>query len=111
MPDLVEGMGVATVPTYVQDLSFWLPLIAVGAWLLWQRRPWGYVLSGAGLAFWALEAATVAVDQWFGHRADPLSDVASDAVVIPFAVLAVIGIAALWAFLRHVSDTSHPVTR
>ncbi|HEX5969655.1 MAG TPA: hypothetical protein VFY88_14335 [Intrasporangium sp.] len=104
MPDLVDGMGIATVPTYLQDLALWLPLIAVGAWQLWHRRPWGYVISGATLAFWTLEAATVAVDQWFGHRADPLSDIASDAVVVPFAVLSAITAVVLWAFLRHVAE-------
>jgi hypothetical protein len=106
MSELLDGMGISTVPTYLQDLAFWLPLLAIGAWLLWHRRPWGYVIAGAGLAFWALEAATVAVDQWFGHRADPTSDVASNAVVIPFALMGVIGAAVLWSFLRHV-DT-HP---
>lgn len=104
VPDLVEGMGIATVPTYLQDLAFWLPLVGLGAWLLWRRRPWGYVVSGSALAFWTLEAVAVAVDQWFGHRADPLSDVASDAVVVPFLIVAVIGAVALWSFLRHVSD-------
>jgi len=104
VPDLVDGMGIATVPTYLQDLAFWLPLIALGAWLLWRRRPWGVVISGAALAFWTLEAVAVAVDQWFGHRADPVSDVASDAVVVPFLIVAVIGATALWSFLRHVSD-------
>lgn len=104
VPQLVDGMGITTVPTYLQDLAFWLPLIALGAWLLWRRRPWGYLVSGAALAFWTLEAVTVAVDQWFGHRAAPLSDVASDAVVLPFLVVALIGAGALWSFLRHVSD-------
>ncbi len=109
VPDLADGMGIATVPTYVQDLSFWLPLIGLGAWLLWQRRGWGYVISGAALAFWTLEAVTVAVDQWLGHRADPVSDIASDAVVVPFAVLAVIGAVALWSFLGHVSERREPL--
>jgi hypothetical protein len=104
MPDLVEGMGIATVPTYLQDLAFWLPLIGLGAWLLWHRRPWGYVISGAALAFWTLEAATVAVDQWFGSRADPSSDIASAAVVVPFAVLAAITAVVFWSFLRHVAE-------
>lgn len=106
MSELLDGIGISTVPTYLQDLAFWLPLLAIGAWLLWHRRPWGYVLAGAGLAFCALEAATVAVDQWFGHRADPTSDVASNAVVIPFAPMAAIGAAVLWSFLRHVDR--HP---
>jgi hypothetical protein len=102
MSDLVDGMGLVTVPTYLQDLSIWLPLVGFGSWLLWHRRAWGYAIGGASLAFWALEAVTVAVDQWFGHRADPASRVASDAVVIPFAILAVVGTAVLWSFLRHV---------
>jgi hypothetical protein len=109
MPGLVEGMGIATVPTYLQDLAFWLPLVAVGAWQLWHRRPWGFVISGAALAFWTLEAATVAVDQWFGHRADPFSDVASDAVVVPFAALAVITAGVFWSFLHHVAEDPDPV--
>jgi hypothetical protein len=91
------------VPTYLQDLAFWLPLVGLGAWLLWRRRDWGYVISGAALAFWTLEAVTVAVDQWFGHRADPASDVASDVMVLPFGALAVIGAVVLWSFLSHVS--------
>jgi hypothetical protein len=105
LSELLDGMGIATVPTYVQDLAFWLPLLTIGAWLLWHRRPWGFLIAGAGLAFWTVEAATVAVDQWFGHRADPWSDVASNAMVVPFAVMAAVGAGALWSFLRHV-DTN-----
>jgi hypothetical protein len=105
MSELLDGMGIATVPTYVQDLAFWLPLLTIGAWLLWHRRPWGFLIAGAGLAFWTVEAATVAVDQWFGHRADPWSDVASNAMVVPFAVMAAVGAGVLWSFLRHV-DTN-----
>ena len=44
----------------------------------------------------------MAVDQWFGHRADPASPVASDAVVVPFLVLTALGLAVLALFLRHV---------
>ena len=109
MSDLVEGMGIATVPTYLQDLAFWLPLIAFGAWQLWNHRPWGFVICGAALAFWTLEAATVAVDQWFGNRADPSSDIASAAVVVPFAVLAAITAVVFWSFLRHVAEDPEPV--
>jgi hypothetical protein len=102
-PDrLLEGMGLTMVPTYLQDLAFWLPLLGIGAVWLWQRRPWGFVISGAGLAFWAIESVTVAVDQWFGHRADPASDVASDAVVLPFLLVGVITVGVLAAFLRPV---------
>ena len=102
---LLEGTGLTMIPTYFQDLAFWLPLLAIGAAWLWRRQPWGYLIAGAGLALWALEGLTVAVDQWFGHRADPTSDVASADAVLPFAIATVIGIVALWAFLRRVDGT------
>lgn len=99
---LVAGTGITMFPTYLQDLAFWLPLSAVGATWLWRRLPWGYVLAGGALVMGVIEAITVATDQWFGHRADPTSDVASGAAVIPFAVAAVIAAGAAWLFLRHV---------
>lgn len=46
-PAFLEGTGLTTNPIYVQDLSFWIPLVAVSAWWLWLRRPWGYVLSAS----------------------------------------------------------------
>lgn len=42
------------------------------AWL-WQRRPHGYLIVGAGLVMWAVESACVAVDQWYGRAANPAS--------------------------------------
>ncbi len=102
-PDrLLEGTGLTMVPTYLQDLAFWLPLLGVGAVWLWQRRPWGFLISGGGLAFWSIESVTVAVDQWFGHRADPASTVASDAVVVPFLLVGAVTVGVLVAFLRRV---------
>jgi len=100
VPELLDGTGISVVPTYLSDLAFWLPLVALSAWWLWRRRLHGYLLAGGALAFWALEGLTVAVDQWFGHRADPSSDVASGGVVIPFALLSMIGSIVLWRFLR-----------
>jgi hypothetical protein len=100
--DLLEGTGASMVSTYFQDLAFWLPLLAVGAVWLARRRPWGYLLGGAGLAMWALEGFTVAVDQWFGHRADPGSTVASGGAVAPFAVAGVVGVLVVWRYLRHI---------
>jgi hypothetical protein len=54
---------------------------------LWRRRPWGYLLVGAGLAMWVLESTTIAVDQWYGHAAAPASPVAAAALVPEFAAL------------------------
>lgn len=104
----LEGTGLTTVPTWVQDLSFWLPLLLVGAIWLWRRRPWGYLIAGAGLVYWVLEGVTVATDQWLGHRADPASNVVATAAVPGFAVLAAIALIAVIAFLRNVdrNDTA-----
>jgi MYXO-CTERM domain-containing protein len=76
------------------------PLLAVAAGWLWRRRPHGYLLAGAGLVLWVLESLSIAVDQWYGHAADPASPVASGALVPAFAALALIGLI-LVALLLH----------
>jgi formate hydrogenlyase subunit 3/multisubunit Na+/H+ antiporter MnhD subunit len=68
--------------------------------LLWQRRPSGVFLAGAGLVFWVIEAIGVAIDQRFGHRADPGSDVAALASVVLFVVLAGAALVPLVLWLR-----------
>jgi MYXO-CTERM domain-containing protein len=88
----LRGTGLPTNPVYVQDLALWLPLIAVAAAWLWRRRPWGYVLIGGTLVMWILESAGIAVDQWYGHAADPASPVASAVLTPAFGVLALIGL-------------------
>jgi len=99
----LQGMGLTTSPTFVQDLAWWLPLMIVGSVWLWRRRPWGYLIAGSLLVTWVLEGASVAADQWFGHQADPASPEASLAMVPAFGVLAVLSLVALFFFLRHVS--------
>jgi len=69
--------------------------------LLWQRRPWGGLLGGAALVFWVVESVGVAVDQVFGHRADPSSDVATYGGAVMFVVLGVLSTAALAVWLHH----------
>jgi hypothetical protein len=101
-PGFLEGTGLTTNPIYVQDLAVWLPALAIVAVLLWQRRPSGVFLAGAGLVFWMIEAIGVAVDQWFGHRADPTSDVATLAGVVLFVVLAAATLVPLILWLRAV---------
>jgi hypothetical protein len=103
---MLDGTGMTTNPVYVQDLAVWLPLMAVAAWWLWHRRPWGYLVVGAVLVMWVVEALGIAVDQWFGHRADPTSSVASGALVPAFLVLAVIGLVPVAAFVRDLRRTS-----
>jgi hypothetical protein len=98
----LDGTGLTTNPIYVQDLAVWLPALAMVAVLLWQRRPSGVFLAGAGLVFWEIEAIGVPVDQWFGHRADPASDVATLAGVVLFVVLAAATLVPLILWLRAV---------
>lgn len=103
---MLEGTGVATNAIYVQDLAVWLPLAAVAALWLRQRRARGAVVVTAILVMWVIEAVSIAVDQWFGVHADPTSQVASLAMVGPFAALAAVGLVPLWGLLRTATRSS-----
>jgi len=103
-PAWLDGTGLGTNPVYVLDLAFWLPLMAVAAVWLWRRRPWGYLVVGSILTMWVIESVGVAVDQWFGHAADPSSTVASAAMVPVFAVLALVSLLPLYLYFRHLNN-------
>jgi hypothetical protein len=107
-PSYLDGTGLTTLPTYVQDLAFWLPLLAVAAGWLWRRAAWGYLAVTALLGMLVLEAVGVAVDQWMGHAADPTSPVVSVAVVPGFVALAVVGMVPVFALLRHLDRPAGP---
>jgi hypothetical protein len=100
-PSFLDGTGMTTSAVYVQDLAFWLPLITVAAVWLWRRQAWGYVIAGAMLVTYEIEAIGVAVDQWLGHAADPASTVASAVAVPMFAAIFVIGLVPLGFYLRN----------
>jgi disulfide bond formation protein DsbB len=76
--------------------------MAIAAWWLWQGMPWGFLLAGAGLTFWTSESVGIAVDQWFGHRADATSTWASPTAAWMFAALAAVTLAAAVPFYRAV---------
>jgi len=97
--------GLTTNPVYVQDLAWWLPLMAMAGLWLWRRHPRGYLVAGAGLTFWVVEAVGVAVDQAFGHAADPESSVTSLAIAWMFAALALVGLVPLYHYLRHLAGS------
>jgi hypothetical protein len=99
-PSFLDGTGMLTGPVQIIDLAFTLPLMTLGAVLLLRRRPWGYVLASSLLVMLAIETASIGVDQWMGHAADPSSPAASAALTPVFAVLTVIGLAVLALFLR-----------
>lgn len=99
-PAFLKGTGLTTMPTYVQDLAFWLPLMAVSAVLLWRHQAWGYVLVGGLLVQLFIESISVAVDQWMGSTADPASTVASASAAPIFGAVAVIGLVPLIFYFR-----------
>ena len=105
---VLDGTGLTTVPTYDQDLAFWLPLIGVAAVWMWRRIEWGRLIVGAALVMWVVEGLGVAVDQWMGSAADPTSTVASAAMTPVFAVLAVIGLVPLYFYMRSLHERPQP---
>lgn len=101
--DLLAGTGLTTNPVYVQDLAFWLLLMTLAGIWLWRRQAWGYLVAGSVMTLWVLESVGVAVDQWFGHAADPASTVVDARMVWVFGALAVVGLVPLVFFYRNVS--------
>lgn len=99
-PAFLDGTGLTTLPTYVQDLAVWLPLLAVGAWWLWRGTAWGLMVVGAGLVMLTLEGVGVAADQTWGHLADPASTVVSLAAAPAFLVVAVVTLVPALLLLR-----------
>ena len=103
-PAFLKGTGLTSLPTYDQDLAFWLPLIAVAAIWMWRGQVWGHLIVGATLVYWIVEGIGVAVDQWMGSAADPASTVASAAMTPVFLALAVIGLVPLFFYLRNLEE-------
>jgi membrane protein YdbS with pleckstrin-like domain len=56
------------------------------------------------LSFFAIEAVGVAVDQWFGHSADPASSIASAAAVPIFAVVAMVSLVPLYFYFHNLDQ-------
>ena len=103
---ILDGSGLTTNPVIVQDLALWLPLAIVASVLLWQRTAVGHLLAGGMLVMWTLEGATVATDQWFGHRADPATEWATLGAMWLFIGLTVVTLVPA-ALHLHALDRHH----
>jgi len=99
-PAFLAGTGLATGPGQIQDLAFWLPLMAVAGFWLWRGLALGYLVTTAVLAMWVAESITIAADQFLGSAADPGSPVASAAMVPVFAVVALVTLLPTLLLLR-----------
>jgi len=102
----LDGSGMTTNPVYVQDLAIWLPAVGLAAVWLWQRRPWGYLLSATLLSFWVLEGVGIATDQWFGARADATTDFADASMTPVFLVSALVMAVPAVVMLRGVAPAA-----
>ena len=99
---VLDGSGLLTNPVWAQDLAFWVPAgIVAGTWM-WRRRPLGVLVAGGYLVFSVVESVSVAVDQWWGVRADDSQpDWASMTVVPMFLVVALLTAVPLVLHLRN----------
>jgi hypothetical protein len=102
-PAFLDGTGLTTLPTYVQDLAFWLPAAAVAGWWLWRSRPYGHLVATTLLVYFTVEAIGIAADQTWGHQLDPESPVVSLQVVPAFVLLALICGVLASHLVRHVA--------
>lgn len=59
VPAAVEEFGAQATDTYVLDLGVVVPSLAVTARWLWQKRAWGYALTGVLLVFAAVLAPAI----------------------------------------------------
>ncbi len=98
----LDGTGLTTNPVIAQDLAFWLPLLGWLGWGVWAARPPVVALAAAGLVFWIVEGVGVAVDQWWGHRADPASEWASYGATVMFLVVAALTLLPTLRLLRSI---------
>ena len=103
----LDGTGLTTNPVYVQDLAFWLPVMAWLGYSLARSRRDRLVLIAGGLVFWVVEGLGVAVDQWMGYRADPTTVWASAGAAWLFVATTVIGLIPAWAVLRILPRNRH----
>ena len=103
LPASLDKSVMLSNPVEILDLSISLPLLTVAGVWIWKRRAWGYLLAGILLVTYTVEALSIAVDQIFGHRADPTQSLGA---VPLMASLAVIGLVMTGIYLRHLREAT-----
>jgi len=98
LPKSLDKSVMLSNPVEILDLSISLPLLALAGVWVWQRRAWGYLLAGVLLVTFTIETLSVAVDQVFGHRADPTQSLGA---VPLMAALTVIGLVMTGIYMWH----------
>lgn len=99
LPAGVAAAGGGAYFVYGLDLGLVLPLTLLGAYWLWRRRPWGYVLAGAIVIKATTMGLALLAMNWFNLRAAQPTDAVE--LLGFYCLLAVGGLAmALW-FFRH----------
>ena len=103
LPANIIGTQTPTNHFAVMDLAFSVPLLVLGAVWLWRRKPWGFVLTGTMLTYFAAELLCVATDQYFGTLADPnFPQLASMAIIPALAVFFIIFLVPLGLFYGNI---------
>jgi hypothetical protein len=92
-----------TALVFVLDLCFLLPAIAIAAVQLWQRRPFGYLLSGILLFKAAVSGILLAVSTLWGAQ---LGLQFAPEELGMYLFLTVAGSAGFFVYLRHLHDDS-----
>ncbi len=101
VPEAVITDNIPTSAVHVLDMGFYLPLLLVGAILLWQRKPMGFVIIGATLTFGVIMGVAVGAMVVNQVRWNVIDSVAP---VMIFAITTLlIGGALMW-LLRYVEE-------
>lgn len=86
-PQVLHDSGLITSAVWVQDLAVWLPAATVIGVAAWRGSRVCRLLTASMLAFYVVEALSVASDQWWGARADSSHPAIASMAAVPAALV------------------------
>jgi hypothetical protein len=104
-PQSVVDMNVPTNPVHVLDLSFFLPAVIITGVLLLKRRPLGYTLATAFMAFLTLTGIPILITPIVQARR---GETAGWGVLLPIGTLTAVLLYLLMWLLSTVRDPKRP---